>query len=139
MGERENVLGRTETSWVDARLWVPDSPRKVVVLWRAKNSHLMPMEARWAGGAWRFINDRHAIPRDGAKVRVWKDIPWWDRYAEESKSKAAAAKPAGAKARAESEAEAQAARRPHGRNAREASGLSQAESDFAPNAGGTRG
>jgi hypothetical protein len=128
--ERDAVLRRTEARWILADQWVPDSPRKVIVLVHTKTVRLKPMEARWAGGAWRFIHDRHPQPRDGRRVHVWMDIPWWDRYAEESKSQAAATAPPGATSREQSETEAQTACRPHGVNAREEAGLAQAEAEF---------
>ena len=76
--ERQKAQKRDNPGWVDARLFVPDDHRKVIVLVYNKAHFLSPQEARFSGGEWRFVNEKHKEPRSGKRVRAWMDVPWYD-------------------------------------------------------------
>lgn len=129
MNERQHVLRRTDAQWLDARQWVPDSHRKVIVLYANRLGTLTWTEARYSEG-WRLLDKRH-LTRRPDRIRAWMDVPWMDtRGTKDTNATPAAPVPAGAKARPEVETEAQAESRSDRTNAREETGLSPAEADF---------
>jgi hypothetical protein len=91
--------------WINAKSLIPDSDRVVIVI--AVNKHGRPksMQARYSDG-WRFLEPAN-ITRREERVRVWMDIPWWDKNEQSTQSQATTPRPSGTKIRPQGEADTQ--------------------------------